>query len=183
MLRYDMAFAHTHVVKYAAVFAALFVVALAPAASLKATATRAFRAAAVTIRHRDARAFDKVVRPYLTADFKCTEQGQTMDYAQMLAGMKQSMTMMKHVTQASAKVQSCTEHGNMGKTSTHHVIIGTVLGEDKKTHKMVFNGQSNDTWVKQGGKWKMSTMVWAYQKMTRDGKPFNPQMAPDSKSH
>jgi len=47
-----------------------------------------------------------------------------------------------------------------------------MVGQDKKTHTMTFTGTSADTYVKQGGTWKMSKMAWIKQTATMDGKPI-----------
>ena len=52
--------------------------------------------------------------------------------------------------------------------------MGTMMGPDKKSHKIVAVMTSKDTWVKTKGGWKMSSMTVVSSKMTSDGKPFNP---------
>ena len=162
----------------AIVAAVLVITAVAPADTLKATANKMLDGASTAIQNKDFKAFDAAVHPYVTAGFKHIENGKATNYAQMLAGMKQSMGMLQHVTSAHARLLSCTEHGQTGTTTTTHAVTATSVGKDKKPHKLGFTGTTKDTWVKVRGAWKITSMTWVSQKMTQDGKPFDPMAGP-----
>jgi hypothetical protein len=55
-----------------------------------------------------------------------------------------------------------------------HNLSGTTMGQDKKLHKFEMGGVSKNDWRREGGVWKMSTFTWISEKMTMDGKPFDP---------
>jgi hypothetical protein len=84
----------------------------------------------------------------------------------MLAGMQK-------VTRAEAKLLSLKEKGNAATAVSRHTMEGVMAGPDSKTMTTTFVGKSTDTYVKQGGKWKISKMVWTPEKMLVDGKPVN----------
>lgn len=123
---------------------------------------------------KDVGAFEKATRGFMTKDFKCTENGKTMSYDQMVADMKVTFAQFTKVTSAKTAMVSAKETGNKANSVSTHAISATMVGPDKKSHKLVMIGTTNDTWVKTGKDWKMSSMKWVKQTMTMDGKPFDP---------
>jgi len=123
---------------------------------------------------KDMAAFEKCTRGGVTSDFKYSENGQAEDYDSMLAHMKQGLTMMKTISTVNTKLVKLTQEGNSATATTRHHMVGIIAGPDKKNHKMVFDGISTDGYRKEDGKWKLASMTWGDQKMTMDGKPFNP---------
>ena len=126
---------------------------------------------------RDYNAFEKITRPGVTSDFKYTEAGKTENYDEMLANMKQGMTMMKKVNVAKSSIVKLAIHGKTATCDTKHHMLATMGGQDSKQHKMSFDGVSTETYRKEKGQWKLASMVWGKQKMTMDGKPFDPMKA------
>jgi hypothetical protein len=47
----------------------------------------------------------------------------------------------------------------------------TVIGADKKPHKLTSDGMSNSIYVKSGGTWLMTSLKTVSEKDTMDGKP------------
>ncbi len=108
----------------------------------------------------------------MTPDFKYVEAGRTQSFDQMAAGMAMGLGQMKKLTKAESKTLTLKEAGNTATATTRHTMVGMMTGEDKKTHTMTFTGVSADTYVKKGGKWKMSKMSWIKQSSLMDGKPM-----------
>ncbi|MEI8281441.1 MAG: nuclear transport factor 2 family protein [Armatimonadota bacterium] len=105
----------------------------------------------------DMKALDAMFNAGMTKDFKYEEGGKTMTYAQMMEQMKASMATMK-CTSAVAKLVTLKEKGNSATSTESHVMKGTTMGADKKSHTMSFSGMSTNTYVKVGKDWKMSKM-------------------------
>jgi hypothetical protein len=125
---------------------------------------------------RDAKGFTKYMKSGVTSDFKYVEAGHTQNFDQMCAGMAAGFAQMKKLTRADSKILSLREQGNKATSTMTHNMSGVTMGPDKKAHTMTFIGTSEDTYVKQGGKWKMSKMSWKNQSMMVDGKPMNGMM-------
>lgn len=120
----------------------------------------------------DAKGFKSYLKTAVTSDFQYVEAGQKMGFDEMCDHVTQGMSQM-HTTKASSKILSLHQKGNMATASIMHKMQGKTSGPDHKTHMMSFEGVSMDTYVKQGGKWKMSRMEWGKQTMKMDGKPMN----------
>ncbi len=159
--------------KFVAAFVVLSLAALGPADSLKKTAHEASDKGGAALAHGDTASFAKVMKPYVTDDFKFTEPGQSMDFKGMIAHLKTGIAMMGHVTGATSTVVNCLEHGNTGIVNAKHGMTAVLTGPDHKSHKMVVAGTSRDTWVKVKGKWKLSGMHWMGDSMTMDGKSLS----------
>lgn len=160
-------------------FALVALFATAYAGSLKSEVEASSVKVTAAIKAKDFAKFEKLTRPYVTKDFVHVENGRSMTYDQMLEEMKMGIGMMGKITVCTTKVLGVKESGNEGIAKVKHVMVGTMTGPDKKTHKMAFEGMSADRYRKVNGKWKMYKMEWSEQKMTMDGKPFDPsQMAP-----
>ena len=122
---------------------------------------------------KDVKGFTKYMRGGVTSDFMYEEDGRTMNFDKMCAGMSMGLGQMKKLTRADAKIVTLHQNGNTATATTMHVMEGIVVGADKKTHKMSFSGTSTDSYVKRGQKWKMSKMAWGQQSVMYDGKPMN----------
>lgn len=147
----------------------------ASAQNLKSQIMKMNAQVARALQHKDMATFEKITRAAVTSDFKHTEMGHSQDYDTMLSEVKQSMAMIKKFTAVSATTKDVVVHGDKGTSTTVHRMDGVMDGPDKKTHKLVMSGTTKDVYRKEGGKWKLAEMNWVSQKMTLDGKPFNPQ--------
>jgi ketosteroid isomerase-like protein len=156
------------------ILASLLAFASAQAQSLRASITTTNTQVANAMKKKDFAALNKAIKGTVTPNFVYVENGQKQNVDQMLANMKMGIGMMKKVTVAQAKVLSLKEKGNTGVAKAQHTIGGLIPGPDGKTQTMVVTGTVEETYVKQGGKWKMSKMHWLSQKMTMNGKPFDP---------
>ena len=124
---------------------------------------------------KDINQFSKVVKGGVTSDFKYSEDGRSMTFDQMLAGMKQGFAMYSKITKADTKLVKVSEKGMMGTAVETHTMEGmAMMPNDKKPHKIVFVGTSNETYKKINGKWKMASMAMKTTKMTMDGKAMTP---------
>ncbi len=143
--------------------------------SLRATIDSTNKKIEACMMKKDIEGFVKIVKPWITKDFKYSEGGQTMTFDQMVKNMRDGMGQLHKVTAASTKVVSLKEMGDKAVVVMRHHSAGIMMGPDKKKHTMVFDGTSTSDMRKEGGKWRMATMSWGKQTMTMDGKPFNPQ--------
>lgn len=121
---------------------------------------------------KDINGFVKAVKGGITSDFKYSEQGRSMTFDEMVAGMRQGFAMMQKMTAADSKIVSLKEKGNAATCTTGHVMKAVTMDGKKKPHKMEFTGTSIETYRKEKGKWKMASMTWSDQKITMDGKPL-----------
>ncbi|HEY3782297.1 MAG TPA: nuclear transport factor 2 family protein [Fimbriimonadaceae bacterium] len=155
---------------------ALASLSFASTQSLKTEANKMNSEVAHAFMHKDMDAFEKITRAHVTSDFKHVEMGKTQTYDEMLAEMKQSFGSIKKLTSCTAVTSHVMVHGDTGTSITNHRMVGVIVGPDNKDHKMVMTGATKDTYRKEGGMWKLSEMNWTSQKMTLDGKPYNPSM-------
>ena len=108
-----------------------------------------------------------------TPDCTFTQFGQTMKLDQMVTMMKAQMTQMKDLKMSST-VTSCSVKGKTATCTTHDTSSATMIGADKKPHKITSDGTSKSVYVKSGGTWLMTSLKTVSEKDTMDGKPFNP---------
>ncbi len=155
--------------------AALAVATASNAAGVRESAMPVFKQVDKAFMHKDAAAFKKATMGRMTSDFKeVNPDGTSMTYAQTCDSVKQMLSTFNKVTSADVKMLTVKEKGNAATSTCAHTLTGTVMGPDKKSHKMVMKGWTSDTWKKEGKVWKMASMTWTKQEMTLDGKPFRP---------
>jgi hypothetical protein len=143
-------------------------------ASLKSDIDALNKPIEAALMKRDVAAFSKVVKGYVTSDFKYSDfGGKPMDFDKMVAEMRQGLSAYSKITKSTSVVVSAKEHGSAGSAVEKQTMEGLTMGPDKKTHKMVYEGTSTETFRKVQGKWKMATMVVKTDKMTLDGKPIS----------
>ena len=151
--------------------AAVSLVAIS-SADLKSEVTAMNNKITAAMMKGDMKTLESVMKSGVTADFKYVEAGKTMSFDQMWTTMKASMSSMK-CTMAKATMSGLKEKGKMGTGMENHHMMGTMMGPDKKSHKMSFDGTSTNTYMMVGKSWKMSKMVWGKSKMMMDGKPMD----------
>jgi len=120
--------------------------------------------------HRNVKEFETILKKNTTKDFKYTEDGNSLTFDQMLAGMKQGFSQMTKMTSQSTTLTSLKEKGDMASGTSEHSMSWIQKDDKHKTHKYVFTGKSADTFRKVNGKWLMSSMAWKTEKVTMDGK-------------
>ena len=152
--------------------AASALLCVASAQSLRSQVEAANKTTHKLMMAKDVKGLTKEWKGAATKDFKYVEAGRTMNMDQMCQGMAMGLGGMKKVLKADSKPLSVKEKGNTGTSTTSHVMEGITVGPDKKSHTVTFTGVSTETYVKQGGKWKMSKMVWGKQTTLMDGKPM-----------
>lgn len=120
---------------------------------------------------KDVAGLEKTMKTGVTADFVYIENGQKQNFSQMMENMKMGIGMMTKITKADSKILSLKESGNKATCQVQHMMEGTMVGPDKKSHTNSFIGTAEESYVKVNGKWKMAKMNWKAQKMLIDGKP------------
>jgi hypothetical protein len=145
--------------------------AVALADGLRTQVNASMKTITAAMKKKDFATLSKQMKAGSTADFKYVEDGRTQTLDEMLEGMKMGLGMMQKLTACNVKLLKLQEHGKTAVGSMEHNMVGTMMGQDKKTHTMSFTGVSEHTYVNVGGKWKMSSMTWKSQKQTMDGKP------------
>jgi ketosteroid isomerase-like protein len=119
--------------------------------------------------------FDSLTK-MCTADCTFTDSGQTMDVKQMVSMMKAEMAKCKDTKMAST-ILTCSVKGNIATCTTHDIMSTSEQGPDKKWHKFMTDGTSKDTFTKSGNIWLMKSSITVSEKMTMDGKPYDPKAA------
>jgi hypothetical protein len=157
---------------FAVIVAASALLCVASAQSLRSQIEAANKTTHKLMMAKDVKGLTKEWKGAATADFKYVDAGRTMNMDQMCQGMAMGLGQMKKLLKADSKILSVKEKGNTGTSTTDHIMEGVTVGPDKKPHTMTFKGVSTETYVKQGGKWKMSKMAWGKQTMLMDGKPM-----------
>ena len=121
---------------------------------------------------KDFVAADKVMRAGLAPNFKYIEAGKTETYDVMFQGVKGGLGALQKITSAKAVTSNLKIKGNTATGTTTHTIEAEMV-MNKKSHKMVMVGTSQDEYKKFGKSWKMTVMKWGSQTMTMDGKPMD----------
>ena len=147
---------------------------IASAQSLKKAIHRMNVDVTRALKNKDMAKFEKITRPNVTSDFKHIDMGKTQSYDEMLTDIKQSFGMIQKFTSASATTNKIRINGDTATSVSHHRMAGIMMGPDNKKHRMLMVGATHDTYRKEDGKWKLAVMEWFNEKMTLDGKPFNP---------
>ncbi len=157
-----------------AIFALSFCsLALMAQADLKSDTAPTYKKIDAAFMKKDIKAFESATRPLMAKDFKFFDQGKPMTYDQMIANLKDTFAMMSTVKSASVHMVTSKEMGKKATSACEHNIDGTMMGPDNKPHSVTMTGTSNETWVREGKTWKMTSMKWVKQAMTMDGKPFD----------
>lgn len=106
-------------------------------------------------------------------DFKMKQGGQTLDGKATMAMMKQQMGPAT-IKACSMKPTSIKIAGNKAVVLSDGSTTMVMKGPDGKTHTMSDIGKSRDTLIKTKAGWKFQLIESLSEKMTMDGKPFNP---------
>lgn len=140
------------------------------AQTLKSEITASNKTACKFLLAKDFKGFKQHMKGQVTPDFKYIEAGKAMNFDKMCEGMEIGLGQMPKMSKVENKILKVTEKGNTGTSTIEHAMTGTMMGPDNKPHTMTFIGISTNTYVKQGGKWKQSKMVWGKQTVKMDGK-------------
>lgn len=122
-------------------------------------------------------AFEKALRPNVTADFKYAQNGQPVGFDEIVSTVKQGFVAFAKMKSSSSKTMKLASHGDTGEAVTERKFVAILKGAEKKPHVMAFDGFTDDTFRKEDGKWKLASMTWTKSDMTLDGKPYNPSKA------
>jgi len=150
----------------------LMSLALAAVATLRSEIETMSKKGSKLMMAKNVSGFVALVRSGVSSNFQYVENGKTEAFEVMAEGMKLGIGGMQKITRSASKIVSLKESGTGATCMMQHLMVGTVAGPDKKPHTLSFTGTSKDTYVKEGGKWKMSRMEWVKQTMTMDGKPM-----------
>lgn len=121
---------------------------------------------------KDFKGMEKHLKSTTTPDFKYIEAGNTINLKQMIAQMKMGMGQFTKVTKVDSKVLTVQQQGNKANVTMMHAVEGKMKGPDKKTHTMRMSGNTIESYVKVGSKWKLAVMDWKESQMMMDGKPM-----------
>lgn len=127
-----------------------------------------------------AKMFDKMnadaIFQVMTPDFKLTMMGQTLNATQAKASLKQWFATMKnlHCSMTITKVDGDANHATI--TDNFNNWGMTKPDKKHKSGKLVDKGTEVAEWVQTKGVWRMKSLTSTNEKMTMDGKPFNPNM-------
>ena len=151
-------------------------ICVAQAQSLRSEINSANGKIANAMLKKDFTSLTKMMKAAVTPDFKYYETGekgapQSVDT--MISNMKTGISAMSKVTVSTAKLLTLKEKGATATSTTEYKMGGIIMGPDKKTHKMMSVGVSDDSYVKVKGKWLLSKMVFKTNSMTMDGKPMD----------
>lgn len=113
----------------------------------------------------------KTLESAMTADFTETSMGRTMNRKESVAGLKQFLGMFKTI-RCSFTMTSWTGAGSRATTTDKVHFWGTMIGPDKKSHKIDATRSETMTWVKSGKRWMIKRIVAKNEKMLMDGKPM-----------
>lgn len=109
-----------------------------------------------------------------TKDFSYTENGKTITGEAMSAQMQQQFTMMSGTPKAKFSIISIDVKGKSATVVSTDVTEMSMALQDGKAHKIVASGKSKDLLVKTKDGWLMKTVTVLSNKMTLDGKAFDP---------
>jgi ketosteroid isomerase-like protein len=109
-----------------------------------------------------------------TKDFTYTEAGKTMTGSQVSAQMKQQFQMLKGPVKCKMTVVSCKITGKTADVNSTAYSEMQISGQDGKAHTVVTSSKSKDVVVKTGSGWLMKSVNIQSNKMTMDGKPYDP---------
>jgi len=112
----------------------------------------------------------------MTPNYTETDMGRTMNGKESAAGLQQFLSMFKtlhchfvmHSVKVSGNTAVTTDTGHMWGTST------MIDSKTKKPHRLTAQRDDTMTWTMVKGHWMVSKIVGSNDKMTMDGKPFNP---------
>lgn len=149
--------------------------------SLRAQVETYDKAVVTAMKKRDFAKLEKVLQQGMAKDFTYVEAGKTSNFKQMFANMKMGLGMFTEITSCTATILSVKESGNTGKVVEKQVVVGKMVGEDKKVHVFEFAGKSYDTYRKENGKWKLVKMESKENTMKMDGKAI-PMAGPAAQS-
>jgi hypothetical protein len=125
----------------------------------------------------DAAAFEKALRPNVTANFKYTENGKSMGFDEMVSTVKHGFVVFAKMRSSRSKTVKLTSHGHTGEAVTGRRFVATLKCTAKKPYVMAFDGFTDETFRKEDGQWKLASMSWTKSDMTMDGKPYKPMKA------
>src|SRR5579885_2078526 len=109
---------------------ALSIVALAAlgqAQSLKSEIQAMNKPISKVMKKKDIEGFKKLVKDSVTPDFKYSEDGRSMSFDDMVAGMKQGFAMYSAITRADTKIVNVKQKGSAGTAVEKHTMEGTAI--------------------------------------------------------
>ena len=151
---------------------ALAMLAHGDADTVKKELNAKYQALSKAFAAKDGAAFEKIVAPgFTTTDV----HGKTIGTKEFISTMKQSMQALPAGAKVSARILGkVVSKGDKATCQSELSIVSPVPAGDGKSHTMSVTGVSEDTWVKLKGDWKVLKSVDKSQKMSMDGKPFDP---------
>jgi ketosteroid isomerase-like protein len=120
----------------------------------------------------------KTIRWAATKDMKWKDtSGQVRSIDQVLEQIKQQFAMTKKVTGCNFMADSVKLMGDKAVAMASFKIMADVIGQDKKSHKLVNWGKSKDSFRRTKDGWRCYMVERLSDKTTLDGKPWPPAQA------
>jgi len=119
-----------------------------------------------------------------TPDFSMKMGGMVMSAQQVKSQMKMNFDMMKTAPKFTMTIRTMDIKKNSAEVLSTGIMSADIVdtpgmfGKKGSKHKLTDEQTSKDTWVKTGNSWKMKVTETVSEKMTLDGKPYNPAGAP-----
>ncbi len=114
----------------------------------------------------------KVMMENSTKDFMYFVTGGKQNRTEFVSMMKAQMPSMKGVKRADLKIVSLKQTGNTAVVVVNsHYELTMVMPGSPKPQTIVSKQTTNDTWVKEGSKWKLKEMKVVKDNTTANGKP------------
>ncbi len=109
-----------------------------------------------------------------TKDFKFKQKNGPATDAKATGEMLKAQFDAPGKMKTTMKIESCKVTGNTATVVGTMNMAGKMPGPDGKPHEMTGWSKTKDSLVKEGGQWKIKLIDTLEEKMTMDGKPFNP---------
>lgn len=139
------------------------------AEDLKAVANAHAKEFAAALKTKNPGWFEKyAAKDYYEVDAK----GRRTDRAQAAASMKQMFAMMKEI-KLDVKVAKVVPKGTGMVVTLEGNLSGAMIAPDKKRHTLKSVIRYDETWTKDGGRWKVHTQKTLSQMDVFDGKRMN----------
>lgn len=113
-----------------------------------------------------------------TKDFTYTEAGKTMSGEQISSQMQQQFSMTVGTPKSKFTITSCVVKGKTASVECSNFTEMQIKLGDSKPHTLVSNSKEKDSLVKTDKGWLMKAVNVTSDKMTLDGKPFDPSKPP-----
>ncbi len=111
---------------------------------------------------------------YFTPDYQDIDSGKTTNLATWKSSTEQLFKQSKSIKETYKPTEFKMSGKDVVVTSKVTIDIETIVGPDKKSHKMTGSATSKDTWTQVKTDWKCKKSETLSQKFAIDGTPLTP---------